>query len=233
MRLAVPEVNVKGLLGIKLGMTQMIDDDGVATPVTIIQAGPCYVTQVKTTEVDGYDAVQVGFDETKEKSLSRGQKGHLGLLESDDKHPNRKETNGISPLRYLREFKTNDPSEFEIGQVLTVEQFEAGQKVDVTGKTKGRGFAGAVKRHGFGGGPKTHGQSDRWRAVGSIGAASTNARVFKGMRMPGRMGNKRQTIQNLVVMKVDAERNLLAVRGAIPGTKGGLVMIRPAIKGQG
>ena len=222
---------MKGLIGIKLGMTQVIEEDGGVTPVTIIQAGPCYVTQVKTTDVDGYNAIQLGFGETKESRLSRGQLGHLGLLKTDDDHPTRKQKVTENAVRHLGEFRTDSPGEYEIGQALTVEQFNPGEKVDVTGKTKGRGFAGAVKRHGFGGGPKTHGQSDRWRAVGSIGAASTNARVFKGSRMPGRMGNEKLTIQNLEIVRIDAERNLIAVKGAVPGTKGGLVIIRSAIKG--
>ena len=222
---------MKGLLGIKLGMTQVIDDDGVATPVTIIQAGPCYVTQVKTNDNDGYNAIQVGFESVKERSLTRGQFGHLGQLKTDDKHPTRKEANGLSALRHLREFRTDDSAQYEVGQALTVDIFEQGEKVDVTGKSKGKGFAGTVKRHGFAGGPKTHGQSDRHRAPGSIGATSTTARVFKGTRMSGRMGNERKTIQNLRVMRIDAERNLIAIKGAVPGTKGGLVMIRQAVKG--
>lgn len=135
------------------------------------------------------------------------------------------------PLSYLREFRIEDPADHEVGQTLTVELFTVGEKVDVTGKTKGKGFAGTVKRHGFAGGPKTHGQSDRWRAPGSIGATSGNARVFKGMRMSGRMGNEKQTIQNLEIVRVDAERNLIAIKGAVPGAKGGLVIIRPAVKG--
>lgn len=221
---------MKGLLGIKLGMTQVFNDDGAVTPVTIIQAGPCYITQVKTTETDGYDAVQVGFGETKEKRLTGGQKGHLGLLKTDKKHPRRKPGNGTPPVRHLREFRTKDANEYAIGQLLTVEQFEVGDRVDVTGKTKGRGFAGNVKRHGFAGGVKTHGQSDRWRAPGSIGSTSSVGRVFKGKRMAGRMGNERHTEQNLEVVRVDSEKNLIAVKGAIPGAKGGLVIIRGAAK---
>lgn len=224
---------MKGLLGIKVGMTQLIDDDGVATPVTIVQAGPCVVTQVKTEESDGYNAIQVGFSEVKEKSLTRGQKGHLGLLPTDKKHPVRKTIEGeaIPALRHLREFRMDDSAEYSIGQRLTVTEFEVGQTVDVTGKSKGKGYAGVVKRHHFAGGPKTHGQSDRHRAPGSIGATSTTARVFKGTRMAGRMGNERKTVQNLQVMRVDEERNLIAIKGPVPGTKGGLVMIRSAVKG--
>jgi len=219
---------VKGLLGRKLGMAQVFDENGVVTPVTIIEAGPCYVTQLKTEDSDGYTAVQIGFSEVKEKRLSKGQQGHLGLLK---KGKGRKKGQNIPALRYLREFRTKDVAEHTVGQALTVEQFEIGERIDVTGKTKGKGFAGVVKRYGFGGGIKTHGQSDRWRAPGSIGGTSGTARVFKGKRMPGRMGNDRHTAQNLEVMRVDAERNLLAVKGSVPGAKGSLVVIHKAAKG--
>jgi large subunit ribosomal protein L3 len=222
---------VKGLLGVKLGMSQVFDDAGVVTPVTIIQAGPCFVTQIKTEETDGYTAVQIGFGETKEKRLTQGERGHLGLLKADDKHPQRKENNGIPAVKHLKEVRTKDVSEYELGQQITVEQFAVGEKVDVSGKTKGRGFAGVVKRYGFAGGIKTHGQSDRWRAPGSIGATSGTAHVFKGKRMPGHMGSERLTAQNLEVMRIDAEKNLIAVRGSVPGSKGGLVFIRTASKG--
>jgi large subunit ribosomal protein L3 len=222
---------VKGILGVKLGMTQVFDESGVVTPVTIIQAGPCYVTQVKIEDTDGYDAVQVGFGDAKEKRLTGGQKGHLGLLQSNKKHPSRKTSDGVPALRYLREFRTKQVGSFEVGQELTVEQFAEGDRVDVTGKTKGRGFAGVVKRHGFAGGIKTHGQSDRWRAPGSIGSTSNVAHVFKGKRMPGRMGGERLTAQNLQVMRIDADKNILAIKGSVPGTKGGLVIIREASKG--
>ena len=222
---------MKGLLGIKLGMTQLFDESGAVTPVTIIQAGPCYVTQVKTADSDGYNAVQVGYGETKQQRLSGGQKGHLGLLKSDKDHPWRKTKDGVPAVRYLREFRTKDAASYEIGQALTVEQFAEGDRVDVVGKTKGRGFAGVVKRHGFGGGMRTHGQSDRHRAPGSIGSTSSVGRVFKGKKMPGRMGNERHTAQNLTVMRIDTDQNLIAVKGAVPGVKGGLVMIRDASKG--
>ena len=218
---------MKGLLGRKLGMSQIFDESGVVTPVTIIEAGPCYVTQVKTEKKDGYTAVQIGFSEIKESRLSKGQKGHLGLL---TKGRGRKKGN-IPALRYLREFRTKDAAEHTVGQALTVEQFESGERVDVTGKSKGKGFAGVVKRYGFGGGIKTHGQSDRWRAPGSIGGTSGTARVFKGKRMPGRMGGERFTAQNLQVVRIDAERNLIAVKGSVPGAKGSLVVIRKAAKG--
>lgn len=222
---------MKGLLGIKVGMTQVFDENGVVTPVTVIQAGPCYVTQVKTEKSDGYTAVQLGFGETKERRLSKGQQGHLGLLKTDQKHPNRKKDAGIPPIRHLKEFRTKTADEYKVGQEITVEQFEIGDRVDVVGKTKGRGFAGVVKRYGFAGGVKTHGQSDRHRAPGSIGATSGTAHVFKGKKMSGRMGNAQFTAQNLEVMRIDAEKNLIAIKGSVPGAKGGLVIIRDAAKG--
>jgi large subunit ribosomal protein L3 len=222
---------VKGLLGIKVGMAQVFDEHGTVTPVTVIQAGPCYVTQVKTKDTDGYDAIQLGFGAVKEKSLTKGQKGHLGLLQSDKKHPQRKKNLGVSAVRYLREFRTKNVPNYKMGQELTVEQFSPGEHVDVVGTTKGRGFAGVVKRYGFGGGIKTHGQSDRHRAPGSIGATSGTAHVFKGKKMPGRMGNERFTAQNLEVVQIDSEKNLIAVKGSVPGSKGSFVVIRDAAKG--
>ncbi|MCA9969744.1 MAG: 50S ribosomal protein L3 [Anaerolineales bacterium] len=222
---------MKGLLGIKLGMTQVFDEAGVVTPVTIIQAGPCYVTQVKTQKTDGYEAIQVGFGEAKERRLSRAERGHLGILKTDKKHPTRKRNVGLQPLKHLKEFRTKDAAQYAIGQELSVSQFEPGDHVDVTGRTKGRGFAGTVKRYGFGGGVRTHGQSDRHRAPGSIGAASGTAHVFKGKRMSGHMGDEVFTSQNLVVVKIDPEKNLIAVRGSVPGNKGSLVIIRDAAKG--
>jgi len=206
----------KGLLGKKIGMTQIFDDNGTAIPVTIIEAGPCYVTQIRKVEADGYSAVQLGFGETKPKRLTGGQLGHL-------------KRNDIAPLRFLREFRTKD-AELSEGDQLTVGVFEVGDHVDITGTSKGRGFAGVVKRHGFAGGPKTHGQSDRQRAPGSIGATSGTARVFKGKRMPGHMGNRRVTSQNLKIVLVDSERNLIGVRGAVPGPKTGLLVIKEARK---
>jgi len=206
----------KGLIGKKIGMTQIFDDEGVAIPVTVIEAGPCYVTQVRTEESDGYSAVQLGFGESKPRRLTGGQLGHL-------------KKNDLPPLRYLREFRVKGV-EVKEGDKMTVEVFEVGDHVDVVGRSKGRGFAGAVKRYGFSGGPKTHGQSDRHRAVGSIGATSGTARVFPGKRMPGHMGNHRVTAQNLKVVFVDAERNLIGVRGAVPGPKGGLVVLKEARK---
>lgn len=221
---------MKGILGIKVGMAQVFDDQGVVTPVTIVQAGPCYVTQVKSDASDGYNAIQVGFDETKESRLSNGQKGHLGLVQKGKKRSNRKANTAVPPLRVLKEFRVDDSSEYEVGQTLTVEQFTEGDYVDVTGKTKGRGYAGVVKRWGFGGGDKTHGQSDRWRAPGSIGATSGTGHVFKGKKMAGRMGNAQLTAQNLQIIRIDAEQNLLAIKGSVPGAKGGLVTVQTAVK---
>ncbi len=221
---------MKGLIGIKVGMTQVFDEAGMVTPVTIIQAGPCYVTQVKDEASDGYSAVQMGFGDVSAKRLSRGELGHLGALKAEKGKPKKKgET--LPPMRHLREFRTSSAGDYSVGQTITVEQFEVGDAVDVIGKTKGKGFAGNVKRHGFKGGIKTHGQSDRHRAPGSIGSTTDMARVPKGKRMAGRMGNDRLTAQNLTVVRVDPERNLIAIKGAVPGAKGGLVIIRDAAKG--
>ena len=207
---------LKGLIGKKVGMTQIFDDAGSAIPVTLIEAGPCYVTQVRTAQLDGYSAVQLGFDEIKPKRLTGGQLGHL-------------KRNNLPPLRFIREFREKDP-EVEEGQKLTVDQFAIGEHVDVIGTSKGKGFQGGVKRHHFHGGPKTHGQSDRQRAPGSRGSGTTPGRVYKGARGPGHMGDDRVTVQNLRVVMVDVERNLLGVRGAVPGPKGGMVMIKGARK---
>jgi large subunit ribosomal protein L3 len=208
---------MKGLIGKKIGMTQIFDESGLAIPITLIEAGPCYVTQIRKPETDGYNAVQLGFGEVKPKRLSGGQVGHL-------------KSNELPPLKYLREFRVKN-SEVNEGDKLEVgEVFSIGDRVDIVGTSKGKGFQGAVKRHGFRGGPKTHGQSDRQRATGSIGATTTPGRVFKGKRMPGHMGSERVTVQNLSVAYVDADRNLLGVRGAIPGPKGGVVVIKEARK---
>jgi large subunit ribosomal protein L3 len=206
----------KGLLGKKIGMTQIFDESGLSVPVTLIEAGPCFVTQVRTPQTDGYSAVQLGFGEIKPKRLTGGQLGHL------------KKTD-LPPLRFLREFRAKDP-EVKEGDVVKVDLFSVGERVDVVGTSKGRGFAGVVKRHGFAGGPKTHGQSDRHRAPGSQGAGTTPGRIFKGKRGPGHMGNDRVTSQNLKLELVDLERNLLGVRGAVPGARGSLVMIKEARK---
>jgi len=210
---------MKGILGKKVGMTQVFSERGEAIPVTVIEAGPCFVAQIKTVEQDGYAAVQLGFEETKPKRLTQPQLKHL-------------QKSNLPALRHLRELRIADDElvSLEEGQKLTVDIFEEGEMVDVTGTSKGRGFAGVVKRYGFRGGPKTHGQSDRLRAPGSVGACTTPGRVFKGKRMPGRMGGERVTTQGLQVVLVDPERNLLALRGAVPGSKNGLLLIREARK---
>jgi len=210
---------VKAILGKKVGMTQVFDEYGNAIPVTVIEAGPCYVTQVKTLECDGYEAVQLGFEEVKPQRMSAGERGHL-------------DRSKLPALRHLREFRPRKGEREGIneGMRVLVDVFEPGDRVDVVGVSKGRGFAGVVKRHGFGGGPKTHGQSDRQRAPGSIGSSAYPGRVWKGKRMPGRMGGQRVSAQNLGVVLVDAERNLLAVSGSVPGAKGGLVMVKQARK---
>jgi large subunit ribosomal protein L3 len=208
---------IKGLIGKKIGMTQIFDENGAAVPITLIEAGPCYVTQIRNPENDGYNAVQLGFEEVKPKRLTGGQLGHL-------------KNNELPPLRFLREFRVKDPQVSEGDKLEVGDVFNVGEQVDVVGTSKGKGFQGAVKRHGFRGGPKTHGQSDRQRATGSIGATTTPGRVFKGKRMPGHMGFERVTIHNLRVEYVDEERNLMGVRGSIPGPKGGVVMIKEARK---
>ena len=202
---------IRGLLGRKLGMTRLFDEKGVATATTVIEAGPCWVTQLKTNPRQGSQAVQIGYEETKPKRLTKGQLGHLKSL---------------PPLRRLREVPVDDPSEVQVGDKIDVSIFNEGDLIEVTGTSKGRGFAGVVKRHGFRGGPKTHGQSDRWRAPGSIGSGTTPGRVLKGVRMAGHMGAERVTVQNLRVMKVDPTRNLVAVKGAVPGPNGGLVLLK-------
>lgn len=208
---------MRGILGKKVGMTQVFQEDGSVVPVTVIEAGPCYVTQLRSEEHDGYRAVQLGFDPIKERRLTKGQLGHLNRA-------------GVPPLRYLREIRVREDEAFELGQEVLVDIFEPGERVDVVGKSKGRGFAGVVKRYGFAGGPKTHGQSDRLRAPGSIGACASPGRVWKGQRMPGRMGGKRVTSQNIEVVLVDPDRNLLAVKGSVPGPKGGFVIVKEARK---
>jgi large subunit ribosomal protein L3 len=206
----------KGLIGKKLGMTQVFSEDGNAVPVTIIEAGPCFVTQVRTLEKNGYSAVQLGYGEVAAKKLTRGQLGHL-------------ERNSLPPLRYLREFRIKKP-EVKEGDKVDVSQFEVGGRVDVVGISKGKGFAGTVKRYNFAGGPKTHGQSDRLRAPGSVGATTTPGRVFKGKKMPGHMGSERVSSQNVKVMLVDPDKNLIGVNGSVPGPRGGLVVIKEARK---
>jgi large subunit ribosomal protein L3 len=208
---------LKGLIGKKVGMSQIFDEAGSAVPVTLIEAGPCYVTQVRQPVEDGYSAVQLGFEEVKPKRLSGGQLGHL-------------KRNNLPPLRFIREFREKSPEVQEGDKLSVSDVFSLGEHVDVVGTSKGRGFQGGVRRYHFRGGPKTHGQSDRTRAPGSRGSGTTPGRVYKGSRGPGHMGNERVTTQNLLVVLVDSERNLLGVRGSVPGPKGGLVLIQGARK---
>ncbi len=207
---------LKGLIGKKIGMTQIFDEQGVAYPVTIIEAGPCFVTQVRAEQKEGYSAVQLGFGEVNPKRVAGGELGHL-------------KASNLPPLKFLREFRAKD-HELKVGDKLTVEVFVIGEHVDVIGVSKGKGFAGAVKRYHFRGGPKTHGASDRERAPGSRGAGTTPGRVYKGARGPGHMGMDRVTAQNLKVVLVDAERNLLGVHGAVPGGKGSVILIKETRK---
>ncbi|MDE3059072.1 MAG: 50S ribosomal protein L3 [Bacteroidota bacterium] len=205
---------MSGLLGKKIGMTSVYDENGISIPCTVIEAGPCYVTQIRTKERDGYEAVQLGFDEKPERLLTKPLQGHFAKANT-------------KALRLLREFRNFNPSELKIGAEVKVDVFAKGDKVSVTAKSKGRGFQGVVKRHHFSGvGMATHGQSDRVRAPGSIGASSYPSRVFRGMRMAGRMGFENVTVKNLVVVKVIPESNLLLVKGSIPGAKNTYVEIR-------
>jgi large subunit ribosomal protein L3 len=207
----------KGILGRKLGMTQIFDEGNRVVPVTVIEAGPCRVVQLKTPERDGYTAVQLAFGNTKAARLSKPELGHLKAA-------------NVEPTKYLAELRVDDLSGFELGQVLKADVFEAGERVDVTGISKGRGFAGVMKRHNFKGQGASHGNHKKHRAPGAIGACATPARVFKGVRMAGQYGNTRVTTLNLQVVEGDAERNLLLVKGAIPGPNGGLVFVRNAVK---
>jgi large subunit ribosomal protein L3 len=215
--LSILEEQVKGILGRKIGMTQLFDDSGAVVPVTVIEAGPCYVTQVKAENTDGYNAIQFGFEEVPERKLTKGQLGHLSRA-------------NVPKLRFVRELRLASEAGHTLGDVIKADVFAEGEMVDVTGTSKGKGFAGAVKRHGFRGGPKTHGQSDRHRAPGSRGAGTTPGHTFPGAKGPGQMGNKRVTVLNLKVALVDAERNLIAVQGAVPGPNKGLVFVRTAVK---
>lgn len=205
----------QGIIGKKLGMTQIFRDDAKAEAVTAIEAGPCTVTQVKTAAKDGYNAAQLGFGDT--KRLKSPERGHL---------------EGLGQFKYLQEFRIGDNEAIEVGQRIDASLFKAGDLVDITGVSKGKGFAGVVKRHHFAGGPKTHGQSDRHRAPGSIGATTSPGRVFKGQRMAGHMGNRRVTVRHLEVIEADPARNLLLVKGAVPGARNGLLLIRKSGEGQ-
>jgi large subunit ribosomal protein L3 len=207
---------IKGILGTKLGMTQIFEDTR-AIPVTVIKAGPCFVAQVKTEEKDGYRAVQLAFEEPRRAHLSKPMQGHF------DHH-------GGQPGRHLVELRTDDTDAYSPGQELRADVFQPGEKADVIGVSKGKGFAGPMKRHGFGGLSGSHGTERKHRSPGAIGACATPSRVFKGTRMAGQMGNERVTVLNLEVVRADAERNLLLLRGAVPGPSGGLVMVRSAVK---
>jgi len=209
---------MRGILGKKLGMTQIFKENK-AVPVTVVEAGPCVVTQVKTREKDGYSAIQIGFDEIKEKHLNAPLKGHFAGAK-------------VSPKKYLTEVAIAEGEDYKVGQVLTVDIFSEGERIDVTGISKGKGFAGVMKRWGFKGGPASHG-SRFHRAPGSIGACADPSRVFKGKKMPGHMGNERVTVQNLEVAKVDPDQNLLLLRGSIPGAVGSLIMIKESVKAKG
>ena len=206
----------KAILATKVGMTQIFNEDGVLTPVTVLQAGPCVVTQVKTVENDGYSAVQVGFVDKREKLVNKPLKGHFDKA-------------GVSYKRYVREFKLEDAEGYAVAQEIKADVFTAGDEIDATAISKGKGFQGAIKRHGQSRGPMTHG-SKFHRHAGSNGSASDPSKVFKGKKMPGQMGNKQVTIQNLEVVKVDAENNLLLVKGAVPGPKKSLVKIKESVK---
>jgi large subunit ribosomal protein L3 len=209
---------VKGLLGEKLGMTQVWDENNRVVPVTVIKAGPCVVTQVRTPEIDGYSAVQIAFGAVRPRKVTKPVAGHF-------------EKAGVTPRRHVAELRTDDASEYTLGQELTVETFQPGQVVDVVGTSKGKGFAGVMKRHGFGGLRASHGVQRKHRSPGSIGGCATPGRVFKGVRMAGRMGGVRVTTQNLTVHAVDAAKGLILIKGAVPGPRGGLVLVKTAAKG--
>ena len=207
---------MKGILGRKVGMTQIFTEEGIVIPVTVVEAGPIYVTQVKTVETDGYNAIQVGFEDKKENKAIKPEKGHFAKA-------------GVTVKKLVREFRLENVSEYKIGQEIKVDIFAEGMKIDVSGTSKGKGTQGAIKRHNQSRGPMAHG-SKFHRAAGSLGAGSSPSRVFKGMKMAGRMGNERVTIQNLEVAKVDVEKNLLLIKGAIPGPRKGIVTIKETIK---
>jgi 50S ribosomal protein L3, bacterial len=208
----------KALLGRKLGMTQVWDENGRLVPLTVVQVGTNVVTQVRNPERDGYSAVQLGFEDIDPRRVTKPLAAHF-------------EKAGVSPKRHVAEFRTSDADTYELGQELAADTFEVGQSVDVSGNTKGKGFAGVMKRHGFAGGPASHGAHKIHRKPGSIGACATPGRIFKGQRMAGRMGNVRATIQNLRVQGIDVDRGLLLIKGAIPGPKNAVVMVRTAVKG--
>jgi large subunit ribosomal protein L3 len=207
---------VKGILGAKLGMTQVWENNRIV-PVTVVQAGPCVVTQVRTADKDGYSAVQLAYGTIDPRKVNKPESGHFSKAD-------------VAPRRHLVELRTTDASEYALGQEVTAEAFTPGERIDVTGKTKGKGFAGVMKRHGFHGLRASHGVERKHRSPGSIGACATPGRVFKGVRMAGRMGGARFTVQNLTIQAIDAEQNLILVKGALPGPKGSLVLLRSAVK---
>ncbi len=218
MATTVNETAVKGILGTKIGMTQMWDADNRVVPVTAVQAGPCVVTAIRTPETDGYAAVQLAFGAIDPRKVTRPEKGHFAKA-------------GVAPRRHVAEVRTADAAEYQLGQEITAEVFAVNDVVDVTATSKGKGFTGVMKRHGFSGQKASHGAHRIHRAPGSIGACATPARVMKGLRMAGRHGGQRQTTQNLTVQAVDAEQGIILVRGAVPGPRGALVLIRTAVKG--
>ena len=209
---------IKGILGTKLGMTQIFDEENRVIPVTVVEAGPCVVTQIRTTEIDGYNAIQIAYGDIDPRKANKPAAGHFKKA-------------GVTPRRHVAEIRVDDVSGYEIGQDITVDIFDGVQFVDVTGQSKGKGFAGGMKRHGFAGQGASHGNQAAHRRVGGIGAAATPGRIFKGKKMAGRMGNDRVTTQNLKVQKVDADANLLLIKGAIPGNRGGIVTVKTAVKG--
>lgn len=207
---------MKSILGKKIGMTQIFTEEGKVVPVTVVEAGPMSVVQVKTTDIDGYNAIQIGYSDVKEKKLNKPEKGHFNKAQ-------------VGFKKHLMEFRTEDTANYNVGDELKVDLFEAGDMIDVSGISKGKGFQGVIKRHGQSRGPETHG-SHYHRRVGSMGAASDPSRVFKGKKLPGHMGHKKVTVQNLEIVKIDTENNLLLVKGAIPGPKGGLLTIKESVK---
>jgi large subunit ribosomal protein L3 len=207
---------LKGIIGKKIAMTQIFTEEGKVIPVTMVEAGPCMVTQIKTVEKEGYDALQLGFGAVKEKKVSKPQKGHF-------------ESKNLEPRRHLAELRVEDPAGYQLGQEITVDIFAKGDHVDITGRSRGKGFAGVIKRYNFRGGPASHGAHFH-RAPGAIGACATPSRVFKGTRMPGRMGAERVTALNLEIVDVKTERNILLLRGSVPGPDGGLLLIRESVK---
>jgi large subunit ribosomal protein L3 len=213
------EKQVTGILGTKLGMTQVFDENNRVVPVTVVRAGPCVVTQIRTPENDGYSAVQLAFGQVKPTRVNKPETGHFAKA-------------GVTPRRYLVEVRTSDASEYQLGQELTASVFESGAVVDVVGTSKGKGTAGVMKRHGFSGLGASHGTQRKHRSPGSIGGCATPGRVFKGLKMAGRMGNQRVSSQNLTLHRVDADAGLLLIKGAVPGPKGGLVLVKTAAKGE-